>query len=135
MDGYGDPATFLDRCVAPTNYVANNTDQCPTVAGALPTTWYRDQDIDGYGGTSTTSSCTNPTAPPVYWRAVGSDCTDLDQYAYPNAPELCATLGVDNDCDGDRYDATDKTTFYRDCLLYTSPSPRDLSTSRMPSSA
>ena len=26
-------------------------------------------------------------------------------------------------------------TFYRACLLYTSPSPRDLSTSRMPSSA
>ena len=25
--------------------------------------------------------------------------------------------------------------YYRDCLLYTSPSPRDLSTSRMPSSA
>ena len=24
---------------------------------------------------------------------------------------------------------------YQDCLLYTSPSPRDLSTSRMPSSA
>ena len=24
---------------------------------------------------------------------------------------------------------------FRDCLLYTSPSPRDLSTSRMPSSA
>ena len=24
---------------------------------------------------------------------------------------------------------------YEDCLLYTSPSPRDLSTSRMPSSA
>ena len=27
------------------------------------------------------------------------------------------------------------TGWYRDCLLYTSPSPRDLSTSRMPSSA
>ena len=26
-------------------------------------------------------------------------------------------------------------TFFLDCLLYTSPSPRDLSTSRMPSSA
>ena len=26
-------------------------------------------------------------------------------------------------------------TVYRTCLLYTSPSPRDLSTSRMPSSA
>ena len=25
--------------------------------------------------------------------------------------------------------------FHRDCLLYTSPSPRDLTTSRMPSSA
>ena len=25
--------------------------------------------------------------------------------------------------------------WFRDCLLYTSPSPRDLSTSRMPSSA
>jgi len=25
--------------------------------------------------------------------------------------------------------------YYKDCLLYTSPSPRDLSTSRMPSSA
>ena len=27
------------------------------------------------------------------------------------------------------------TSFFRSCLLYTSPSPRDLSTSRMPSSA
>ena len=27
------------------------------------------------------------------------------------------------------------TVGYMDCLLYTSPSPRDLSTSRMPSSA
>ena len=26
-------------------------------------------------------------------------------------------------------------SLYKDCLLYTSPSPRDLSTSRMPSSA
>ena len=29
----------------------------------------------------------------------------------------------------------DASALYRDCLLYTSPSPRDLSTSRMPSSA
>ena len=28
-----------------------------------------------------------------------------------------------------------KSTFFKCCLLYTSPSPRDLSTSRMPSSA
>ena len=29
----------------------------------------------------------------------------------------------------------DNNKWNRDCLLYTSPSPRDLSTSRMPSSA
>ena len=32
-----------------------------------------------------------------------------------------------------RYKSLDP--LFRDCLLYTSPSPRDLSTSRMPSSA
>ena len=31
--------------------------------------------------------------------------------------------------------STDSTTSTKTCLLYTSPSPRDLSTSRMPSSA
>ena len=30
---------------------------------------------------------------------------------------------------------TDDSNKYKTCLLYTSPSPRDLSTSRMPSSA
>ena len=36
----------------------------------------------------------------------------------------------------DEYSETyDLVTQYRVCLLYTSPSPRDLSTSRMPSSA
>ena len=32
-------------------------------------------------------------------------------------------------------DVSDRHEASRDCLLYTSPSPRDLSTSRMPSSA
>ena len=32
-------------------------------------------------------------------------------------------------------DADENRRQYMDCLLYTSPSPRDLSTSRMPSSA
>ena len=35
----------------------------------------------------------------------------------------------------DRASAQRGLKVYRDCLLYTSPSPRDLSTSRMPSSA
>ena len=32
-------------------------------------------------------------------------------------------------------EARDRNLFFSTCLLYTSPSPRDLSTSRMPSSA
>ena len=36
---------------------------------------------------------------------------------------------------GDLFAATDIDGRYEICLLYTSPSPRDLSTSRMPSSA
>ena len=35
----------------------------------------------------------------------------------------------------DHGDITERVTFYNGCLLYTSPSPRDLSTARMPSSA
>ena len=33
------------------------------------------------------------------------------------------------------FECTDDPDYLSDCLLYTSPSPRDLSTSRMPSSA
>ena len=35
----------------------------------------------------------------------------------------------------DKYHFGKLSRLYKDCLLYTSPSPRDLSTSRMPSSA
>ena len=35
----------------------------------------------------------------------------------------------------DRYAPEEEFEHYKLCLLYTSPSPRDLSTSRMPSSA
>ena len=36
---------------------------------------------------------------------------------------------------GSRYASATGTSLIQGCLLYTSPSPRDLSTSRMPSSA
>ena len=43
----------------------------------------------------------------------------------------------DEDCEDDdhHHDHEDEDHHHYDCLLYTSPSPRDLSTSRMPSSA
>ena len=48
-------------------------------------------------------------------------------------------LATDNTIEQDRVDSNVdeqlKQELSSDCLLYTSPSPRDLSTSRMPSSA
>ena len=38
-------------------------------------------------------------------------------------------------CDGGSGDLGHPAVYFKICLLYTSPSPRDLSTSRMPSSA
>ena len=47
------------------------------------------------------------------------------------AKALCNELGVDVYV----INGSDEGRFLDTCLLYTSPSPRDLSTSRMPSSA
>ena len=45
------------------------------------------------------------------------------------------TLQVKEGVDQETIDAVREVSTYKYCLLYTSPSPRDLSTSRMPSSA
>ena len=49
----------------------------------------------------------------------------------------CATQTkkVDSQMQGDVYTGTDTVEYLATCLLYTSPSPRDLYRSRMPSSA
>ena len=46
-----------------------------------------------------------------------------------------AYLGVEQVAEEGRLGTVDRRVENADCLLYTSPSPRDLSTSRMPSSA
>ena len=51
----------------------------------------------------------------------------VDNYPIPKVEDLPATLGG-----GEKFTKLDMS---QTCLLYTSPSPRDLSTSRMPSSA
>ena len=46
--------------------------------------------------------------------------------------QIGSRIGIDASADTF---TVDDDLFYKICLLYTSPSPRDLSTSRMPSSA
>ena len=63
----------------------------------------------------------------------------------PSVPDMCTngshtspkwvTTGIRPDRLYPSHEAIDFYHHYEDCLLYTSPSPRDLSTSRMPSSA
>ena len=128
-DGAGDPLVTQQACNAPAGFVAVAGDACPANAAlTAPVSYFVDGDGDGYGSSSTASFC--ETSAPAGHSTQSGDCNDVAAQGgaatYPGAPEVCATEGVDNDCDSDAYEA---------CLLYTSPSPRDLSTSRMPSSA
>ena len=78
-----------------------------------------DKDIifksdDGSGGIAT------------YFQVDGSDLITLFSKATRHIDSVAASFGNSNDL---------KIQHNGTCLLYTSPSPRDLSTSRMPSSA
>ena len=71
--------------------------------------------------------------------AVGREAEDSDEETVVEAE----VISSDDDSDQDAKlpakepdEAPDeRVAYYEGCLLYTSPSPRDLSTSRMPSSA
>ena len=54
------------------------------------------------------------------------DVTDLQRMSIDELVALAATEGIDN---------TEELPRHKFCLLYTSPSPRDATLSRMPSSA
>ena len=72
---------------------------------------------------------------PAYWGAIGAGADGLVigvQLTADNELVCCSNLSLDKTCGDSR--AVGKLEL-SDCLLYTSPSPRDLSTSRMPSSA
>ena len=60
-----------------------------------------------------------------------SECQRLIDYARLNKSENVSR----DDVYSTDIEWTDHGATYYGCLLYTSPSPRDLSTSRMPSSA
>ena len=88
-------------------------DGCPTIAGlTAPVTYWVDADSDGFGSLISASFCA--LAPPVGYAANNLDCSDAIATIFPGAPELCATIGIDNDCDGDLNDATDLSTFFAD---------------------
>lgn len=115
-DGYGNNWDAVEACAQPEGYVADNTD----CAGADParhpgatelcngedddcdgeaeaySTWYADDDRDGYGDPSdATEDCTAPDG----YVADSSDCDDTASTANPGQAEVEAD-GVDNDCDG-----------------------------------
>ena len=70
-------------------------------------------DGDLYGGTVTAQACTPPG---TGWYATGGDCDDTNFWVNPGTDERCATVGVDDDCDGtvDEADAIDAVTWYLD---------------------
>ena len=74
-------------------------------------TWYRDEDEDGYGSpTVTTVACNLPAG----YVGADSDCDDQDEDVNVAANEVCD--GIDNDCNDavDEPEALDSTTWYLD---------------------
>ncbi len=76
-------------------------------------TWYYDGDADGFGDEDIIQlACYQPKQ----YLADSSDCDDSDSAIHPDADELCATSGVDDDCDGvaDESTAVDVLVWYQD---------------------
>ena len=74
---------------------------------------YLDQDGDGYGDSAEEYVGCNP---PSGYVTAGGDCDDTNPDISPGADELCATSGVDDDCDGavEEGAAADAKTYFPD---------------------
>ncbi|MBM4342112.1 MAG: thrombospondin type 3 repeat-containing protein [Deltaproteobacteria bacterium] len=77
-------------------------------------TYYKDVDLDGYGLTADKKCLSEATAP--YSASQPGDCADGNKAVNPKAPEVCTTVGVDDDCDGstDEPGAGQCKNFYTD---------------------
>ena len=90
-------------------------DKDPSVEGQ--NTYYRDNDGDGYGSTTSGHVETCSNTPPAGYADSSDDCNDTDADIHPGAQEVCDN-NVDNDCDGKADDEDDsvegQNTYYRD---------------------
>jgi len=69
-----------------------------TIDEGFVTTWWPDEDGDGYGDEGQLPDLVCPDQAPVDYVSVGGDCDDQDVGANEGEVEICD--GKDNDCDG-----------------------------------
>ena len=128
-DKYGDVNHPIQACTAPSGYVSDHTDCDDVHAYAHPgasetcngvddncngttdegvtTTYYQDNDKDGYGSSVTSQACSLPTG----YVAVSGDCNDASAAIHPGVAEICN--GVDDNCNGS-VDEGVKNTYFQD---------------------
>ncbi len=96
LDGYGDPNISEDACVAPSGYVADNTDcndgDSAINPGAPEVCDGRDNNCDNMLLPDETDSDTDG------YMVCENDCKDDNASINPGVPEACN--GIDDNCDG-----------------------------------
>ena len=114
-DGFGNDTQSTIACTAPSGYVSNGIDcndnnaniypgnvescdgidnDCNTLIDECCTTYYIDNDEDGYGGNTTIQSCYQL----FNYVTNNNDCDDNNANINPGASEICDSL--DNNCTG-----------------------------------
>jgi len=82
------------------------------VAGCTGTTYYIDQDGDGYGSSDPSFRFRVECSQPQGYVAQMGDCNDFDPAIHPGAVELCD--GKDNNCNGQIDESVVYTTYCED---------------------